>query len=160
MSSEQKSFQDRVSQLKQRAEEAAKNAPPPRTESFWQRLGYPASFVGAFFLGVFAVFLTRYIQSQMVGIPESGNVGFQEYIGMAFASGAAFVISLFLKDKQKEFASVSTVGVFLTTFTYHNLVWEYPDTFELIYGPDWVEFTQEQTEPSSLYMFGNVIKLT
>ncbi|MGI9370360.1 MAG: hypothetical protein ACR2O2_16135 [Ruegeria sp.] len=144
----------------QRAEEAANNRPPPRTESLWQRLSYPVSFVGVFFLGVFAVFLTRYIQSQLVGVPDSGEASFQEIIGLGCASAAASIISLFLKDRQKEFASVSTIGVFLTTFTYHNLVWEYPDAFEQVYGPDWVEFTQERTEPSSLFLFGNVIKLT
>lgn len=160
MSQEQKSFQDRIAGINQRVEQAAEKAPPPRTESIWQRLAYPGAFVGAFLLGVFAVFLTRYIQSQMMGVPEGGQPGIQDIIGVAMASMAGFVISLFLKDKQKEFASASTFGVLLTTFTYHNLVWKYPEAFERIYGPDWVEFVQGITEPSSLYMFGNVILLS
>ncbi len=98
MSSEQKSFQDRVSQLKQRAEEAAKNAPPPRTESFWQRLGYPASFVGAFFLGVFAVFLTRYIQIQMVGMASGFDATRASLFGTCFQCGEGVIFYISSMD--------------------------------------------------------------
>ena len=160
MSTEQKSFQDRVARINQRAEEAASKAPPPRTDSIWKRLGYPASFLGAFLLGVLVVFLTRYIQLQMAGVPDPRQINTQDFVGIGLASMAGIVISLFLKDKQKEFASASTVGVLLTTFTFHNLVWKYPEFFERIYSEDWVEFIQKLTEPSSLYVFGIVIGLS
>lgn len=160
MAAEQSSFQDRIERIEKKAKETARKSPPPRVESIWQRLGYPASFVGAFFLGVFAAFLIRYIQYHLVGVPGSGQLGVQEIIGIGLASCAGFFVSFFLKDRQKEFASCVTAGVLLTTFTYHNLVWEYPDVFERIYGKDWVEFVEKLTEPSSLYVFGNVIKLS
>ncbi|CUK05741.1 hypothetical protein RUE5091_02759 [Ruegeria denitrificans] len=67
---------------------------------------------------------------------------------------------MFFKGKQKEFASACTLGVLLTTFTYHNAIWAYPDSFERIYGPDWVEFVQGITKPSSIYLFGNSIEFS
>ncbi|WP_420587038.1 hypothetical protein [Ruegeria sp.] len=157
MNSDQNSFQDRVARIQSRADEAAQNAPRLKKESIWRRLGYPLAFFGAFALGVIAVFITRYIQVQMVGVPGAGEFGVQEIIGVVMASAAGFVISLFLKDRQKEFATACTVGVMATTFSYHNLVWAYPGSFEVIYGEDWVEFVQKITEPSSLYLFGNSI---
>ncbi len=159
MGTEQSSFQDRVERIKKNAQETASNTPPPKTESVWQRLGYPASFIGAFFLGVIAVFLTRFIQYHMVGVPGSGQLDAQEIINIGLASSAGFFVSFFLKDRQKEFASCVTAGVLFTTFTYHNLVWEYPEVFEQVYGEDWVEFIEKLTEPSSLYLFGNSVKL-
>jgi len=160
MSAEQSSFQDRIDRIKKNAEETASKAPRPRTESVWQRLGYPASFVGAFFLGAFTVFLTRYIQYHTMGVPEGGQLDTQEIISIILASSAGFFVSFFLKDRQKEFASSVTMGVLLTTFTYHNLVWKYPEVFEQVYGEDWVEFVEKLTEPSSLYLFGYVVKLS
>ncbi|WP_170764850.1 hypothetical protein [Ruegeria lacuscaerulensis] len=159
MGTEQSSFQDRIERIRKNAEETSSKAPPPRTDSIWQRLGYPASFVGAFVLGVFAVFLTRYIQYHTVGVPEGGQLDAQEIINIGLASGAGFFVSFFLRDRQKEFASSVTMGVLVTTFTYHNLVWKYPDFFEVVYGEDWVEFVEKLTEPSSLYLFGNIVKL-
>ena len=159
VSTEQKSFQDRVAQISERAEHAASIAPRPRTDSIWKRLAYPGAFVGAFFLGMIVVFLTRYIQFLTVGVPEPGNVNAQDFIGIVLASMAGIVISMFLRGKQKEFASASTCGVLFTTFTFHNLVWEYPSLFERIFNEDWVEFMQRITDPSSLYVFGMTIAL-
>ncbi|WP_170560926.1 hypothetical protein [Ruegeria atlantica] len=160
MSTEHKSFEDRIAQINKRTEETASQRPKPKTESVWKRLAYPGAFVGAFALGSVVVFLTRFIQFQMVGVPEAGNVNAQDFIGIAMASLAGMVISMFLRDKQKEFASASTVGVLLTTFTFHNLVWAYPVHFEQMYSEDWVEFMQKITEPSSLYVFGITIGLS
>ncbi len=96
----------------------------------------------------------------MVGVPQPGQANVQDAIGLCLASLAGIVISTFLREWQKEIASASTLGVFLTTFTYHNLVWQFPEVFEQVYGPDWVEFIQDLTEPSSLFMFVNTIKLS
>ncbi|RBW63448.1 hypothetical protein [Ruegeria sp. A3M17] len=160
MSTEQKSFEDRIAQINKRTKETASKNPKPKTDNVWKRLAYPAAFVGAFMLGSMVVFLTRFIQFQMVGVPEVGKVNTQDFIGIAMASLAGMVISMFLRDKQKEFASASTVGVLLTTFTFHNLVWAYPTHFEQMYSEDWVEFMQKITEPSSLYVFGITIGLS
>ncbi|CUK05747.1 hypothetical protein RUE5091_02760 [Ruegeria denitrificans] len=75
MHKEQKSFQDRITSINHRAEVAASKATPPRTDSIWKRLSYPGSFIVAFILGVLAVFLTRYFQSQLVNVPGTGQPG-------------------------------------------------------------------------------------
>lgn len=160
MQKEQKSFQDRVTSINQRAEVAASKAPPARTDSIWVRLSYPGSFIGAFFLGAIAVFLTRYFQSQLVSVPADGQPGAQDIVGIGLASMAGLFVSMLFKGKQKEFASACTLGVLLTTFTYHNAVWAYPEPFEQVYGQDWVEFVQSITKPSSIYFFGNTIELS
>ncbi|WP_170426599.1 hypothetical protein [Ruegeria arenilitoris] len=160
MNTEQKSFQDRVAQINQRAEQAASIAPGPRTETIWQRLAYPGAFIAAFTVGVTVVFLTRYIQFLSVGVPEPGQVNAQDFVGIVLASMAGIVISKFLREKQKEFAGACTAGVLFATFTFHNLVWKYPAQFERLFNEDWVEFMQRLTEPSSLYIFGLTIGLT
>lgn len=151
------SFEDRVARIKQRSEENTSKSPPPDTESVWQRLGYPAAFLGAFSLGILAVFLSRFIQYQSVGIPVPGQVGTQDFVSLGLAGGACIMVMLFLKGKLREFAGALTVGALVTTFTFHNLVWQYPVFFERAYGEDWVEFVKDTTEPSSLNLFGTIL---
>ncbi|WP_170788969.1 hypothetical protein [Ruegeria lacuscaerulensis] len=57
-------------------------------------------------------------------MPDAGDTNFPGIIGIGVASMAGFFISLFLTDKQKEFASASTAGVMTTTLTFPNLVWK------------------------------------
>lgn len=157
MGTENNSFEDRVARIKQRSDANARNAPPPRTASIWQRLAYPGAFVGAFLLGICAVFLTRYIQYQSVGIPVQRQVDTQDFVSLGLAGGACIMVMLFLKGKLREFAGALTVGALLTTFTFHNLVWKYPTFFEQTYGEDWVDFVKDTTEPSSLNLFGTIV---
>ncbi|NOD65262.1 MULTISPECIES: hypothetical protein [unclassified Ruegeria] len=157
MSTENNSFEDRVARIKQRSDEDARNAPRPRTESIWQRLAYPGAFLGAFLLGICAVFLTRYIQYQSVGIPVQRQVDTQDFVSLGLAGGACIMVMLFLKGKLREFAGALTVGALLTTVTFHNLVWKYPAFFEQTYGKDWVDFVKDTTEPSSLNLFGTIV---
>ncbi|WP_160116570.1 hypothetical protein [Ruegeria sp. AU67] len=56
------------------------------------------------------VLLTRFIQFQMVGVPEVGKVNTQDFIGIAMASLSGMVISMFLRDKQTEFESATQLG--------------------------------------------------
>ncbi|WP_171236016.1 hypothetical protein [Ruegeria sp. HKCCA6837] len=159
MGTEHNSFEDRVARIRQRSDENAGNAPRPRAESFWRRLAYPGAFVGAFLLGIFAVFLTRYIQYQSVGIPVLRQVDTQDFVSLGLAGGACIMVMLFLKGKLREFASALAVGALLTTFTFHNLVWNYPVFFEQTCGEDSVDFVKDTTEPSSLNFFGTILPL-
>ncbi len=157
MDTKSNSFEDRVARIKKRSEENTRKSSLPRTESIWQRLGYPAAFLGAFLLGVFTVFLSRLIQYQSVGIPVPGKVGTQDFVSLGLAGGACIMVMLFLKGKLREFAGALTVGALVTTFSFHNFVWKYPVFFELVYGEDWVEFVKDTTEPSSLNLFGTIL---
>lgn len=158
MRDEQKlEFQLRVDRIRAKAEEAAKARPRRRTDSIWRRLGYPAAFIGAFGLGIFMVFLSRYIQYVMAGVPSQS--GAQDIGSLLIACLAVFLLSKALKIRQKEIAASCTLSMFLTIMMYHNLVWEYPETFERVYGPEWVSYVQDQTVPSSIIFFGNVIEL-
>ncbi|WP_298853854.1 hypothetical protein [uncultured Ruegeria sp.] len=157
MGTENNSFEDRVARIKQRSQENASKVPPSRSDSIWQRLGYPTAFLGAFLLGVMAVFLTRFIQYQSVGIPVHSQVDTQDFVSLGLAGGACIMVMMFLKGKLREFAGALTVGALVTTFTFHNLVWKYPVVFEHIYGEDWVDFVKDTTEPSSLNLFGTIL---
>lgn len=161
MMEEQKSgFQARVERINARAEETSKRRPQRvRGPSLLRRLAYPMGLVGAFLLGIGAIFLSRYVQLQMVGIPGDTKGNTQDIVGLALAGGAVFLISNMLKGGQKEFASASTLAMLLTTFTYHNAVWAYPETFEQVYGRDWVKAVQDKTPASSIRFFNNVIEL-
>ena len=158
MIEEQKSaFQSRVERINARAEEASKGTSRRSGDTIWHRLSYPISFIGAFLLGVGAVFLSRYIQFQMIGVPGDPKAGSQDLISIVLAMAAIFLISFLLNGRQKEFARTSALAMMATTFTFHNAVWAYPDSFEQVYGPDWVEMVKKQTEPSSIRLFSIVI---
>jgi hypothetical protein len=99
------------------------------------------------------VFLSRFVQYRLVGLPGQAQGSSQDIIGFAIAFGAVFLISFLVKGNGKEFASASAFAMLMTTFTFHNAVWAYPDLFENVYGPDWVEFIQDNTEPKSIQLF-------
>ncbi len=147
------SFQDRVERINTRAQEAKKHAPKRKGDTIWTRLAYPAAFIGAFALGVGAFFFSRFLQLKLAGLPGEAKGSGQDFIGLALAGGVVFLISFLLKNNQKEFATMSAFAMIVTTFTFHNAVWAYPDAFEVVYGPEWVEFVQQQTEPRSLQVF-------
>lgn len=153
MQDDQNTFQDRVARINARAEETKSKKPAKRGDGFLRRLAYPLGFVAAFALGIFAVFLSRYVQLQLVGLPGEAKGSAGDIVAFAIAFGSVFLISFLVKGNQKEFASASAFAMLLTTFTFHNAVWAYPDTFETVYGPDWVEFIQRITEPNSLQVF-------
>lgn len=151
---EQKSnFQDRLARINAKAQDTSEQNPKKTGESLWARLAYPLGFVGAFALGIGAVFVSRFVQYRLVGLPGQGQGGAPDLIGFAIAFGAVFLISFLVKGGGKEFASASAFAMLMTTFTFHNAVWAYPDVFETMYGPDWVDFIQDITEPKSIQLF-------
>ncbi len=158
MNEEQKyAFQARVERLSTKGKERVEARSKMRKKSVvWERLAYPLSIVGALALGYFTAFLSRYVMYHMVGVPKPGSV---DIASLVFAAAIVLTMSAILKSKQKECATASTIGLLLAVFTLHNFVWEYPDVFGQIYGPDWVKAVQQQTEPSSLFVFGRVIEL-
>lgn len=157
---EQKSeFQARVERINARVQEHSSQKPKVRGDSLLRRLMYPLGFIAAFALGIGAVFLSRFVQYRLVGLPGQAQGSASDIIGFVIAGGAVFLISFLVKGNGKEFASVSAVAMLMTTFTFHNAVWAYPGWFENVYGPEWVDFIQDITEPSSIQLFTMAIKL-
>lgn len=158
MNEEQKqAFQDRVSRLSDKGKAQAEARKKTRKKSVvLERLAFPLSILVAFALGYFTAFLSRYVMYHMVGLPEPGKV---DIASLVFAAAIILTMSAILKSKQKECATASSFGLLAAVFTLHNFVWEYPDLFERVYGADWVKSVQQQTEPSSLFVFGRVIEL-
>ena len=160
MDEEQKqTFQSRLAKIDVQAQKQAAKAPKRKKDSFLRRLAYPGAFVGAFFLGGLTVFVSRYAQYHLVGIPGAAGQGNQDIISLIFAGMIILTMSVILKAKAKEVATASTIGVLIGVFIYHNLVWEFPDFFATVYGPDWVDALMKQTEPSSLFVFGTTLTL-
>ncbi len=160
MDEEQKqTFQTRLAKIDAHTQDMAAKTPKRKKDGILRRLSYPGAFVGAFFLGALTVFVSRYAQYHLVGIPGAAGQGNQDIISLVFAGMIILTMSAILKAKAKEVATASTVGVLIGVFTYHNLVWEFPDFFAAVYGQDWVDALMKLTEPSSLFIFGTTLSL-
>ncbi|WP_120501458.1 hypothetical protein [Roseovarius sp. EL26] len=158
MNEEQKqAFQDRVARLSDKGKAQVEARSKTRKKGvLLERLAFPISIIGSLALGYSTAFVSRYVMYHMVGVPKPGSV---DIASLIFAAAIVLTMSAILKSKQKECATASTIGLLLAVFTLHNFVWEYPDLFAQVYGPDWVKAVQQQTEPYSLFVFGRVIEL-
>ncbi len=144
-------FQARASALAE-----AKQAANPRSRSrlrpsLWQNMQYPASIVAAFALGLFAVFLSRYIRYHLQGGSLSGeDTDLIMMIDGGLAAGAGFAIRQIFRFKAKVFITAHTFGVGAMILSMHNFVHYAPETFATLLSPDWVRQVVTDTPPNSI----------
>ncbi|WP_299684670.1 hypothetical protein [uncultured Tateyamaria sp.] len=141
----------------QRAELQTQKAQAARgTRPEWvTNLGYPASIVGACFLGLLAVVLARYCMFHINGAPDPGaDADLTMIIDGALAFGIAFVLRMAFYMSDKVHLAAKTVGIWIALTCMHNLVHDYPDLWAAAFSEDWVERTTEMTEPRSFYFRG------
>ena len=102
-------------------------------------VGYPASIVLAFFLGMLAVLITRYVRFSMTGSDLTGE---DADITMAIDAGLALAIGFVLKQmfrlSGKVQETAKTIGIFAMICVMHNLVHTWPGAFEIAFSPEWV----------------------
>lgn len=123
--------------------------------SLRQTVGYPASIVAAFLLGMLAVLITRYLRFSIAG---SSITGEDADITMAIDAGLALAIGFVLKQifrlSGKVHETSKTFGIFAMICVMHNLVHTWPGAFEIAFSPEWVTEVIETTEPNSILFRG------
>ena len=135
---------------KKKSKRAAAGLPSMR-----ETVGYPASIVLAFFLGMLAVLITRYVRYAMAG---SALTGEDADITMAIDAGLALAIGFVLKQmfrlSGKVQETAKTLGIFAMICVMHNLVHTWPGAFEIAFSPEWVSDVIETTQPQSILFRG------
>lgn len=116
---------------------------------------YPLSLIGAFFLGLLAVFFSRFARVHLLGgaDPESDMMLALVADG-AMAMALGFMFKQGFKVEGKEWVAAQTFGVSVMVASMHNLVHLFPYTFALIFTPEWVELVLSYTELRSLQIGG------
>ena len=120
-----------------------------------ETIGYPMSIVGAFLIGMLAVFITRYVRYTVAGGTLTGE---DADIMMAIDGGLALAIGFVLKQifrfSGKAQETAKTVGIFVMICVMHNLVHMWPGAFEMAFSPEWVTDVIETTEPKTILFRG------
>lgn len=129
---------------------------PVKLNDWRENIRYPATIVGAFVLGLIAVFMARYVRFHLgAGGLAGENADFFMLLDGALAVGTGFALKMLFRLEGKEFQTAQTAGVFAMVCTMHNLVHWAPDEFSLIFSPEWTEMVVETTEPKSILFRGN-----
>ena len=115
---------------------------------------YPASLVGAAFLGMAAVVAGHYVRFQMMTTmttlqDPANEVGFVVVIGIALS----FVLSQAFRLTSKLHRSLQGVGVFVMACMFHNLGHWLPGPMALAFSPEWVATANASSTPNS-FRFG------
>lgn len=125
-----------------------------------ENIRYPGKFVGAFFLGLAAVVISRWIRFNMSGgavETEYSDLSMMLDAGMAFAIG--FGLRMLFSVEGKEFIAAKTVGIFVMVATMHNLVHSAPAPFVAAFSPEWVDAVVATTEPATIVFQGMTFAL-
>ncbi|EPX79067.1 hypothetical protein [Litoreibacter arenae] len=115
--------------------------------SMLENAKYPASIAGAFVLGLLAVFFSRFVRFHLLGLADPESDIFLATVadgGMALAVG--FCLRQMFKLEGAEWISAQAAGVTVMVAAMHNLVHIWPDTFALIFDPEWTAFVLDTTE--------------
>ncbi len=180
--SQQAAFQNRLNRIREKqgqppmptqaerqaalAAEAAAAIPQPKNKSqprgevspvpsVWENLGYPMSILGAFLIGMIAVFAARYARFHIMGgsmVGEDADIAMMMDGALAF--GVGFVFRSFFNFESQEYITAKTFGIFAMICLMHNLVHWAPGLFAGLFDVDYVLMTLEMTEPNSILFRG------
>ncbi len=162
------SFQERIARLaaeKEACEPQKKNWRTKRAEagipSLTENIRYPLMIMWAAFVGMVAVFLSRYIRFHLTGGGLTGgeNADIVMMIDGGIAVVAGFALKQLLSIENKTLQLAQTVGVGIMILTMHNLVHLSPAVFSTVFSPEWTEEVIESTEPKSLLFMGVTYRL-
>ena len=182
---QQQAFQDRLNRIREKqgqpplpseaerqaqlAAEAAAAIPQPKAKpakqvspvpSVWENLGYPMSILGAFLLGVLAVFASNYAMFHLFGADGGLEDPMFTMIGNGvLAAGLSFVLRNAMKFEGKEFTTANTAGIILMVAAIHNLFHFVPGPMAVIYSPEHVAMMVDTSVPYSLNYGGDYFVL-
>ncbi|WP_299139895.1 hypothetical protein [uncultured Tateyamaria sp.] len=154
-------FAERLARLndthghRQKQQTATARAARGRTPDWVRNMVYPGSLVGACFVGILTVILSRYVMFHMNGAPDpDGDADLTMLMDGGLALAIAFVLRNALNMSSKEHLACKTAGIWIALTCMHNLVHAYPMTWANAFSPEWVERTVEMTEPKSIFFRG------
>lgn len=182
---QQQAFQDRLNRIREKqgqpplpseaqrqaqlAAEAAAAIPQPKAKpakqvspvpSVWENLGYPMSIVGAFLLGVLAVFASNYAMFHLFGADGGLEDPLFTMVGNGvLAAGLSFVLRNAMKFEGKEFATANTAGIILMVASIHNLFHFAPEPMAVVYSAEHVAMMVDTSVPYSLNYGGDYFVL-
>ncbi len=119
---------------------------------------YPLSLVGAFLLGVMAVFFSRFARIHLLGTADP-----ETDIMLALVADGAMALAIGFMFKQAfrlegaQWASAQTMGVTVMVASMHNLFHMNPFLFSLIFTPEYVDAVLSYTEFRTLMAGGYMI---
>ena len=134
--------------------EAAKPVVSPIPD--WkENIRYPAAMVGAFLVGMLAVFVARYVRFQMLGGSLAGDdPDFTMIIDAAIGGGASFLLFAILRFEGHAYKAAQTMGIFAMICVMHNFVHAAPGLFGKLFSDQWTEQVVASTEPNSILFRG------
>lgn len=128
---------------------------PIRLTSFRENIKYPLSIVGAFGIGLFSVFLIRYVRFHMLGGSLVGtDADLTMVIDASMAACFGFLLRFAFNFIEQEYVLAKAAGIAVMVGAMHNLAHWYPTPMSVIFSPAWVEQTQTQTEGNSILFRG------
>ncbi|WP_371168675.1 hypothetical protein [Aliiroseovarius sp. 2305UL8-7] len=150
---QKQSFEDRLAKIG--AERASQSTKRKKASVWSNNLAYPATVLGAFLLGLTAVFVSRYIRFH---IGMGGLAGDDADMMMLVDGGMGVAVGIALKQlfhmEGKEFQSAQAVGVFAMICVMHNFVHWAPTLFDRIFSPQWTAMVITSTDPNSILLAG------
>ena len=169
-------FQDCINRVQERRAPIEAARPKVDVLPDWkENIRYPATLVGMALLGMFAVFVVRYVRFHLMGGTLAGNdADITMIIDAGLAGVAAFVIysavGLTMRDANRaERGSIFSlnnlgdnpvkaalvVGIAIMIGTMHNMVHSAPGVFGALFSEEWAEDVVAFSEPGSIYFRGN-----
>ncbi len=123
--------------------------------SWQENIKYPLSIVGAFLVGILAVFISRYGRFHISGGTLAGeDPDLTMMIDGALAAGLGFALRTAFRFESKEYITAKMVGIAVMIATMHNLVHWTPNTFTTLFSEQWTREVVWFTEPNSILFRG------
>lgn len=120
-----------------------------------ENIRYPAALVGAFLVGMLAVFVARYVRFQMMGGTLAGeDPDFTMIIDGAIGAGCSFLLFAVLRFEGHAYKAAQSLGIFAMICVMHNFVHAAPGIFNKVFSEDWTNEVVAYTEPNSILFRG------
>ena len=169
-------FKDRLNRMQERRAPIEAARPQVDVLPDWkENVRYPATLVGMAVLGMFAVFVVRYVRFHLMGGTLAGNdADITMIIDAGLAGVAAFIIysavGLTMRDANRAergsmfslnnlgdnpVKAALVVGIAIMIGTMHNMVHSAPGLFGALFSEEWTEDVVAFSEPGSIYFRGN-----
>ena len=120
-----------------------------------ENIKYPAALVGAFLVGMLAVFFARYARFHLMGGTLAGeDADITMVIDAAIGGACSFMLFAILRFRGKEFKAAQTFGIFAMIMVMHNFVHMAPGAFNAVFSKKWTDDVIAYTEPNSILFRG------
>lgn len=128
---------------------------PGRGREIAGNLGYVGSLVGAFVLGLAAVFAARYILFHIAeGSHDQAPTELDMIVMGAVSIGAVFLIGQVFQMKSAEHRGLQAAGVIVAICMFHNLSHWAPRPMAMAFSPEYVAVVQGRTPANSVWYRG------